>query len=68
MSRAAGCGAWSGNAEGSRWVLHGKSAPVDMECQMIVLSPPFPQDINGDGTVNVLDLIDLLLLFGAACP
>ena len=26
------------------------------------------EDINSDGTVNVLDLIDLLLAFGAACP
>ena len=26
------------------------------------------QDVNGDGTVDVLDLIDLLLAFGAACP
>ena len=23
---------------------------------------------RGDGTVNVLDLIDLLLVFGTACP
>ncbi len=27
-----------------------------------------PTDINGDGVTNVLDLIDLLLAFGAACP
>ena len=26
------------------------------------------QDVNGDGTVNVLDLIDLLLAFGTSCP
>ena len=26
------------------------------------------QDINGDGTVNVLDLIELLLAFGTSCP
>ncbi len=26
------------------------------------------QDINGDETVNVLDLIDLLLQFAQACP
>ncbi len=25
-----------------------------------------PEDVNGDGTVNVLDLIDLLLCFGQA--
>ncbi len=30
--------------------------------------PPRPTDINGDGVTNVLDLIDLLLAFGAACP
>jgi len=26
------------------------------------------RDINGDGTVNVVDLIELLLAFGTACP
>ncbi len=26
------------------------------------------EDINLDGTVNVLDLIDLLLAFGQTCP
>ena len=26
------------------------------------------EDINGDGTVNALDLIDLLLVFGTNCP
>ncbi len=32
----------------------------------MVFSPvvPFPEDINGDGVVNVLDLIDVLLCFG----
>ena len=25
-------------------------------------------DVNDDGTVNVLDLIELLLAFGTACP
>ncbi len=29
---------------------------------------PGPGDTNGDATVNVLDLIDLLLAFGTACP
>jgi len=26
------------------------------------------EDVDRDGTVNVLDLIDLLLAFGTACP
>ena len=29
---------------------------------------PCPTDINGDGVTNVLDLIELLLAFGTACP
>jgi len=29
---------------------------------------PCPTDINGDGVTNVLDLIQLLLSFGAVCP
>ena len=34
--------------------------PADPSCEA--------EDINGDGTVNVLDLIELLLVFGTACP
>ncbi len=34
--------------------------PADPGCES--------EDINLDGTVNVLDLIDLLLEFGNACP
>ena len=29
-----------------------------------VLTVPCPEDVNGDGVINVLDLIDLLLCFG----
>ena len=29
--------------------------------------PRWSRDINGDGVTNVLDLIDLLLAFGASC-
>ena len=32
------------------------------------VNAPCQEDVNGDGTVNVLDLIDLLLLFGQPCP
>ena len=32
------------------------------------VEPPCPEDTNNDGMVNVLDLIDLLLAFGTACP
>ncbi len=39
-------------------------------------SPPWPwqapprktEDVTGDGTINLLDLIDLLLVFGTSCP
>jgi len=33
-----------------------------------VLAPPIPGDVNDDGAVNVLDLIEVLLHFGQACP
>ncbi len=29
---------------------------------------PLPEDVNADNAVNVLDLIDLLLVFGETCP
>ena len=44
---------------------------VDMgahERQPAPVTPSCPTDINGDGVTNVLDLIDVLLAFGAACP
>jgi hypothetical protein len=28
---------------------------------------PCPEDINGDGTVNTADLLDLLAVFGTNC-
>jgi len=31
------------------------------------LASASPTDVNGDGNVNVLDLIDLLLDFATAC-
>lgn len=37
------------------------------EFRTVLLTPPtitMPEDVNGDGTVNVLDLIDLLMCFG----
>ena len=41
---------------------------------LLYCPPPIPKpdpcaaDINGEGVTNVLDLIDLLLAFGTACP
>ncbi len=34
----------------------------------IPLPDPCPTDTNDDGVTNVLDLIDLLLVFGQTCP
>ena len=48
----------------------GASAVVDMGAYEFPGNPLVclrPGDVNGDGTVNVLDLIDLLLAFGASC-
>ncbi len=36
--------------------------------QLVAVPGCESQDVNGDGSVNVLDLIDLLLLFGTSCP
>lgn len=46
------------------WVLHGKSAPVDMDSAMITLSAFNPADFNGDGSVNGADLTLLLSNWG----
>ncbi len=47
------------------------SLTIDMgayEFQPGPVPPSCPTDINGDGDVNVLDLIEVLLAFGTFCP
>ena len=54
-----------------QWVLHGKSAPVDMDSAVIALDPVVPGDVDGDGIVNVVDLLVILGNWGACaapCP
>ena len=42
---------------------------VQLQCGPVPIIPPLcPADVNDDLSVNVLDLIDLLLVFGSACP
>ena len=44
----------------------------DFKVEVILCGPDCPTDINGDGSINVLDLVDLLLCFGQValpdCP
>ncbi|HAW95521.1 MAG TPA: hypothetical protein DCX60_04525, partial [Phycisphaerales bacterium] len=47
------------------WDDHGKSAPVEMDAQMIDLVAGNPGDINGDGNVDGVDLALLLSAWGA---
>lgn len=42
------------------WVDHGKSAPLDMASMQIDLLPALEGDLNGDGSVNVSDMLILL--------
>ncbi len=41
---------------------------VDQCGPVQVIPPPCPGDVNDDLSVNVLDLIDVLLAFGTSCP
>ncbi len=50
-----------------QWVLHGKSAPLDMDMAVIDLVPSIPGDLNDDGVVGVADLLILLANWGP-CP
>jgi hypothetical protein len=49
-----------------QWVLHGRSAPVDMDSMEIQLNHR-RGDTNGDGVVNIFDLLTILGRWGA-CP
>lgn len=49
-----------------QWVLHGKSAPVDVDSGVIEVGPL--GDLNGDGLVGVTDLIQLLTSWGRCEP
>jgi hypothetical protein len=55
-----------------QWVLGGKSAPMVMDNVMIDLGDvePIPGDVNGDGVVNVTDLLLMIGDWGpcAGCP
>ena len=42
------------------WLLHGRSAPVDMDSMSIQLTAANPADFNGDGSVNGKDLTIML--------
>jgi len=50
-----------------QWVMHGKSAPAEMDMALIDLVPSIPGDFDGDGTVDVPDLLFLLAAWGP-CP
>ncbi len=47
------------------WVLHGMSAPVDMDAAEIVLAIPCPWDCaDGSGTIDTVDFLALLSEWG----
>jgi hypothetical protein len=47
-----------------QWLLHGKSAPLDMDSAAIELQAPCPWDLDGNGTVDTVDFLDLLGAWG----
>ena len=55
----------------NQWVLHGKSAPVDMDSALIDLVSSIPGDLDGDGVVGIFDLLILITNWGRCaepCP
>lgn len=52
-----------------RWVARGKSEPVAMDVVVIdTLVPPVNGDTNGDLVVDVTDLVNVILAWGACDP
>ena len=51
---------WSSTITGATARIRYDARPLGFLCNAA--------DVNDDGTVNVLDLIELLLAFGTACP
>jgi len=55
-----------------QWEIGGMSAPMVMDSAMIDLGDvePIPGDVNGDGVVNVTDLLIMISDWGpcAGCP
>lgn len=56
-----------GDTAHAMWVLYGKSAPVEMDFVDVPLTASNLGDVNNDGSVNVLDLLAMLGLWGP-CP
>ena len=50
-----------------QWVKQGMSQPIDMDSAVVDIEPDVPGDLNGDGVVNVQDLLQLLSEWGN-CP
>jgi len=50
-----------------QWVLHGMSAPADMDSGMIQLDPILVGDLDNDGIVGIVDFLELLARWGP-CP
>ena len=63
---------WSNGDVDMMWVDFGPNptlCDVPLQCGPVpIIPPPCPADVNDDLSVNVLDLIELLLAFGSTCP
>jgi hypothetical protein len=55
----------SGENAYNHWIAQGMSAPVDMDSALIKLKPVADGDVSGDGVVNVKDLVEVIVGWGA---
>lgn len=58
----------TGQVAYDQWLAHGKSTPVEMDFQTLLIEAPCPGDFNGDTELNFFDVLQFLQAFSTQDP